>query len=339
MPQVGRRKFLLASLGGAAALASGTVAWERSRQGRDEQPITRRAWALGSDVTLTILGTSPENAQRAIDAALTELEVIENVMSLYRPESQLCTLNRERRLTAPHPHLVTVLTEAASVSRASQGAFDVTVQPLWELFATAQQQGRVPSDDEIAATRASIDWQAIEVRSQEVRLNAPAKSVTLNGIAQGFAADRVVAVLKDHGVEHALINAGEIGSLGSKPDGQGWKVGVQHPRQKDAYVALARLQGRALSTSGDYATTFSPDFAQNHIFDPLTGKSPRELASVSVVAPTAMQADALSTAAMVLGPDRAIELIQSRSNVDALLVLKSGRVFKTPGFPEIADIG
>lgn len=339
MPHVGRRRFLLASLGSAVALATGAVTWERSRQRDGEQSITRRAWALGSDVTLTILGTSPENAQRAIDAALTELELIENVMSLYRPESQLCTLNREHRLTAPHPHLIAVLAEAASVSRASQGAFDVTVQPLWELFATAQQQGRVPSDDEIAVARASVDWQAVEVRSQEVRLHDPAKSVTLNGIAQGFAADRVVAVLKEHGVEHALINAGEIGTLGSKPQGEGWKIGVQHPRQKDAYVALANLKGRALSTSGDYETAFSADFAQHHIFDPVTGMSPRELASVSIVAPTAMQADALSTAAMVLGPERAVELIQSRSDVDALLVLKSGRVLKTAGFPEIGEVG
>lgn len=288
---------------------------------------------------MTILGATPRQATRALDAAFAELETVEQVMSLYRPDSQLCQLNRQRILNRPHPYLVEVLLGAAVVSRLSNGAFDITVQPLWDLFAARHKEGRVPSDSEISGAQRSVDWRAVDVREDCICLHAPVSSVTLNGIAQGFAADRAVAALRRYDIEHALVNTGEIGSLGTKPCGEEWTVGVQHPRQRDAYVALAALKNRSLSTSGDYETTFSMDFAKNHLFDPETGQSPRELASVSIAAPSAMQADALSTAAMVLGPHRALALIEQLPNVDALLVLKDGRSLRTSGFPEVTKAG
>jgi thiamine biosynthesis lipoprotein len=310
-----RRRFL------CVALAAGAVSRGFPRRASD-YAVTRKAWALGSDVSMTVLGLPAHRAERALEAAFDELATVERVMSLYRPDSQLCRLNRDRWLDEPHPYLVEVLNVAAQTARQSDGAFDVTVQPLWQRFAECHQQNRLPSDEEVAVARACVDWRAVEVSRDRVRLRAPATAITLNGIAQGFAADRAIAALKRHGVRQALVNTGEIGSLGRKTNGGDWTVGIQHPREPDAFVALAALDGRSLATSGDYETTFSTDFSTNHIFDPRTGQSPSELASVSIVAPTAMQADALSTAAMVLGPQRTLALIESLSNVDALLVLK-----------------
>ncbi len=327
-----RRKFLMSSLGGAAVFAGGLVAVNRCFRRTDEH--SRRGWALGSDVTMTVLGVDNATANGALDAAFAELETVERVMSLFRPDSQLCRLNRERSLVRSHPYLLQVLSAATAASQLSDGAFDITVQPLWDLYAAAQRQGRVPTDDEVAEARQTVDWQAVEVRNDCIQLHPPAIGITLNGIAQGFAADRAVDALRRHGIDHALVNAGEIGTLGAKPNGDRWKVGVQHPREREAFVALAALSGRSLSTSGDYETTFSADFSKNHIFDPRTGHSPRELASVSIAAPTAVQADAFSTAAMVLGPERAFALIESLPDVDGLFVLKNGRVLRTRGFPE-----
>jgi thiamine biosynthesis lipoprotein len=160
--------------------------------------------------------------------------------------------------------------------------------------------------------------------------------VTLNGIAQGFAADQAVAALQRAGIEHALVNTGEVGSLGHKANHAPWTVGIQHPRHDDAYAAVARLAGRALSTSGDYATTFSADRRHHHIVDPRVGFSPTELASTTIVAPTALEADALSTAVLVLGADAGLRLVAERAGVDALVVFKDGRTRKTAGFPEEA---
>ena len=281
---------------------------------------------------MTVLGLPSPRAERALDAAFAELETVEQVLSLYRPESQVCQLNRHRVLNRPHPYLLEVLAMAERTAELSEGAFDISVQPLWEQFAACRKQSRLPTGSEIANARACVDWRAIEFSADHVRLRAPVTAITLNGIAQGFAADRALAALRDHGVEQALVNAGEIGSLGRKSAGSDWTVGIQHPREPDSLVAIAELRGRSLATSGDYETTFTEDFAKHHIFDPRTGESPGELASVSIAAPTAMQADALSTAAMVLGPDRTLRLMETLNDVDALLVHKDGRALRTSGF-------
>lgn len=134
------------------------------------------------------------------------------------------------------------------------------------------------------------------------------------------------------------MDTGEVAGLGARRDGDPWRVGIQHPRNPDAYISLAHLDGRALATSGDYVTTFTADFAHHHILDPTTADSPPQLASVTVAAATGIEADMLSTAALVLGPDAGRELVADTPGADALFVGKDGRVVATSGFP-IATAG
>ncbi len=315
--------------GGALAEADDSAIpgpWER---------VSKTSWALGSDVTLTVLHRERRTADVALEAAFAELELVESIMSLYRPDSQICRLNRSGAIDRPHPYLVQVLHHARRVAERSNGAFDVTVQPLWELFQEARKLKRLPGEEEIAAARQRVDWRRIEISPEHITLLENA-AITLNGIAQGFAADRVMTVLRQYGVRCALVNAGELGALGRRENGEAWSVGIQHPRQPDAYVSLAKLDGRCLATSGDYATSFSEDFRHHHLFDPRTGRSPRELASVTIAARTATEADALSTAVFVLGPECGAELVQRTRGADALMVLKDGRTLVTPGFPRDA---
>jgi len=270
-------------------------------------------------------------AECAVAAAFGALDELENVLSLYRPQSQICQLNRERIFEQPHQDMLTVVQSALDWARLTDGAFDPTVQPLWSLYAAGKQ----PESAELENARRLVNWKQVRLDGTEIRLG-PAQQMTLNGIAQGFAADRVGEVFRSHGITHALVNTGEFGALGRKPDGKPWQIGIQHPRVREAYAALAALSDRFLSTSGDYETKFSDDFANNHIFDPATGRSPTELSSVTVLAPTGIDADALSTAIFVLGPSRGLELAASRTNVDAFLVLKNGDVVFTPNFPKVA---
>jgi thiamine biosynthesis lipoprotein len=264
---------------------------------------------------------------------MAELRLVESVMSLYRPQSQLCRLNRDGVLDAPHPYLVEVLRRAQAMSAQTGGAFDVTVQPLWLLYAEAQKTGRPTESAALDKAVQRVDWRRVEISAAKIRLHGDGTAVTLNGIAQGFAADRAMAALRRHGVEHALADTGEIASLGHKAGGEPWTAGIQHPRRQDAYVWLAKLRGRCLATSGDYASSFSADFRHHHIFDPRTGRSPAEFASVSVAAATAAQADAISTAVFVLGHAKGLELVRSMPGADALLVFKDGRTLATEGFP------
>lgn len=328
-----RRRFVLAVGAAALALPTGTVLAD-SRL--DLLTIQRSAFALGSPISLTVQHADSDLADAAIDAALAELEMVERLMSIYRQESQLSRLNRDGHLVAPHRYLVEVLRQAHAVSVLSGGAFDVTVQPLWELFAAAAARGEQPQPQAIAAVRSAIGFRQVEVADNSVRLADRRVRLTLNGIAQGFAADRVRQCLLDHGIQHAIIDAGELAPIGGRIESSSeaaWKVGIQHPRRSDAYVAIAQLSDRCLATSGDYAMSFSPDFRRHHIFDPTTGESGQSFASVSVLAPTACLADALSTAIMAQSESAAVAMLQRLDNVDALLVRRDGSILSTRGFP------
>lgn len=320
-----RRRFFRAAAAGGCLLATGAA-------GRPQR-VTREFAALGTKMSLVVLHGDAQRAHRACEAAIGEIRRVERSLSLYRPESDLSRLNRQGFVDAPDPYLVDALRAAQSISRLSHGAFDVTVQPLWELYARAKREGRSASAAEIAAARRLVDWRRIEVQPDRVRFTAPHMAATLNGIAQGFAADRAADALRREGIEHALVDAGEIAPLGRSEDGRPWTAGIQHPRQEDAFVAVVRLEGRCLATSGDYATRFGRDFRLNHLFDPHSGASPGHYASVSVVAPSATVADGLSTALSMLVPDKALERIRAVPGADALLVLKSERLLSTPGFP------
>ncbi len=297
---------------------------------REWKRVEGKSWALGAEVVLTAYHRERVVADRALQAAFVALNEIETVLSLYRPESEICRLNRSGGLERPHPDLVQVLSKALEWSARTKGAFDPTVQPLWPLYAN----NKSPGESELDSIRRLINWRQVEVHPNRICLG-PGQAITLNGIAQGFAADRVCAVLRAHGIEHALANTGEFGAVGLKPAGERWNVGIQHPRIADAYLALAGLTDRFLATSGDYETKFNDDFSSHHIFDPVTGRSPATLASVTVLAPTGLEADALSTAVFVLGPERGLDLAASREGVDALVVLKTGEVLATPGFPKV----
>lgn len=349
MREGNRRRFLWIALGACSPMGVGLAAWARRRTG--DRPLeecswllprvggglataSATSWALGSEVTITALEADPGAARRGVEAALSALRQVDALMSLYRPESPLCRLNREGVLEDPHPWLVAVLRRAGSMARRSGGAFDATVQPLWEVYAEAHRAGGLPERLALEAARRRVDWRRVEVSARRVRLHGRGTAVTLNGIAQGFAADRAAAALARHGIRHALVRAGEIAALGAKPDGRPWSVGIQHPRRPEAFVSVAALRGRCLSTSGDYATSFSDDLRDHHLFDPRTGRSPQGLASVSVAAPTATEADALSTAVFVLGPEQGLELVRATPGADVLLVFKDGRTLATEGFPQ-----
>lgn len=321
-----RRRFIALTLGSAGGLGLAAHLFPRNLK-----RVEQKSFALGTEVSLIAFHKNRDTAECAVTAAFKALDELEDVLSLYRPQSQICRLNREGILKRPHPDILTVVRSALDWSRLTDGAFDPTVQPLWPLYAL----GKPPPSAEFEIARRLVNWRQVHVDTTQIRL-APGQQITLNGIAQGFAVDRVREVFQSYRIRHALLNTGEFGALGSKPDGKPWQIGIQHPRVREAYSTLAALSDRFLSTSGDYETKFSDDFSSHHIFDPATGRSPVELSSVTVLAPTGMEADALSTAIFVLGPSRGLALAANRTDVDSFLVLKNGDVVFTPNFPKVA---
>jgi thiamine biosynthesis lipoprotein len=325
------------SLAGTAALV-GWAGWKTAKRPGSSfagglSRISRTSWALGTQVKLTVFHNDKKAAALALEEAFAELEHVESVMSLYRTDSQICELNRTGRLESADPYLIEVLKTAERVARQTSGAFDITIQPLYRLYADHNDRGTRPEEAQIAQVLKRIGWQRVELSENAVVLNGKGTQITLNGIAQGFAADAVGKVLQKHGIQHALVDTGEVNTIGGQPEHENWNIGIKHPREEGGLLALAKLNGRCMATSGDYETRFGPGYEFHHLLDPKTGHSPQELSSVSVVASTALEADALSTALFLTGLDEGMRLIDSIPGADALFVSKTGKVVKSSGFP------
>jgi len=324
-----RRRLLRATLGLGAFAALGQVG---VLAGGGALRWQRRA-LIGFGTVLSLQAAHEDEAvlARALDAAVAALQRIEGQMSLFRPDSALARLNRDGVLADAPPELREVLALALEVARESGGAFDPTVQPLWEVFAGARADGRLPTAAEVAAARARVGWSDLHLDAPGgVRLGRPGMGVTLNGIAQGWAADRVRDVLARYGVRHALVDAGEYAMAGRNPRGGRWTLGIADPHDEARLLARLLADGRCVATSSDAAMHFSDDRRHHHIVDPHTGWSPTGLSGVTVAADRGALADALTKVMFVAGPERVPELAR-HWNVDVLWVDKAGRWAATPG--------
>jgi thiamine biosynthesis lipoprotein len=298
----------------------------------DLQWVERTFNAMGTSMTIRVAHHRPELAALALDAARREVHQIEDQMSVFRDDSVICQLNRAGHVSRPPAQLLQVLRIAQDISRRSAGSFDVTVQPLWQVFAAAQAEGRLPTPQQVQAARAHVGWQQLQVSQREIRFASPGMGMTLNGIVPGFAADTVKATLQRMGVRHASIDTGEWAVLGHAPQGGDWTLGIANPRDAQALLARVALGGQCLATSADNECHFSDDFVHHHIFDPHTGYSPTELSCVSVLAPTCVVADAVTKVLFTASFDAALRLAQTWK-VQALVVKKNGQWRATAGFP------
>ncbi|MFO1059733.1 MAG: FAD:protein FMN transferase [Dongiaceae bacterium] len=301
---VSRRRFI-----GLSAAAAG-VALRPLWPGRaDPAPPRLAVWrgvALGADAQLQIHHPDPAEGRRLIGLALAEVARLEAVLSLYRPDSALVALNRSGRLDGPPLDLLRILAESAAFHRLSGGAFDVTVQPLWDLYAAhfadpaADPAG--PPAAALAAALARVGQDGLRVGDDVIDFARPGMAVTLNGIGQGYVTDRVTELLRREGVAHALVDMGETRAIGDRPGGGPWAIGLEDPRRPGAIAETVGLADRAVATSGGYGTPLDLAGRFNHIFDPATGATSSRYLAVSVVAPTATEADALSTAFCLMPP-------------------------------------
>lgn len=326
-----RRTVLRLGLGlGATAMAGLVASRTAGNSPRELQWASRTLTAMGTSMTIQVAHADLGLAVRALDASVAEIRHIEDQMSLFRPDSAICQLNRTGRLDDPHPDMVEVLRIAQQVAQRSQGAFDVTVQPLWQAFEEARTLGRLPTAEVLLAARQRVGWRGLQVTASAVRLERPGMGITLNGIAQGYAADKIKTRLQSLGIEHALIDAGEWAALGQPAHAGDWTLGVANPRDARHLLTGIEMQGRCVATSADDQCTFSADFVNHHILDPHTGRSPTELSGVTVLAPTCVMADALTKVFFMAGFEQALPLAR-KWGVDVLVVDKRGRWQASPG--------
>ncbi|MCA0273561.1 MAG: FAD:protein FMN transferase [Proteobacteria bacterium] len=283
-----RRRFLTVSAATAFAGAARAAA---------PQVYTWTGIALGARATIRL--AHPDAAGITARAA-AEIDRLEDVFSLYREGSALMRLNATARLDAPPPELLECLTLAGAVHRATEGLFDPTVQPLWALWAERAAAGTRPTTSELASARALGGWGDLGLDASVVTLK-PGMALTLNGIAQGYIADRIAALLEAEGLTDILIDTGEMRALGGHPEGGAWPV-------KLAEGGEVALRSRALATSAPLGTVFDTAGRIGHILHPMTGEPAAPVwRAATVTAPSAALADALSTAACLMPTRESID--------------------------------
>ncbi len=339
----GRRQWLRWALGtgvgtglGVGLAGVGTTGPGKAVAATPARQQLRERARVGFGTTLWLRAAHGDGARAdtALDATVALLRHLERQMSLFDTGSALCRLNRDGVLDQPDPALVDLLTLAAQVSARSQGRFDVTVQPLWAAWQRAQAAGRLPTPAELAAARTRVDWRAVQVSPRLIRLARPGMAITLNGIAQGYAAEQARQLMRHHGIAHALLDTGEWAPLGQAPGGGPWQLGLVSPRDSTRLLATLQAGGRSIAVSTDVQLRFGSDPGEDrhhHILDPRSGRSPPHLSAVVVAAPSATLADALTKVLFMGTPAQALAQAQ-RWGVDVVVVDKAGRLQASGGW-------
>lgn len=303
-----RRRFIRisATAAGLSLLPSGRPALA------DTAMATWRGTMLGAIATMEIHHEDRREAERLVSAACTEARRLERLFSLYLPDSALVELNRTGILAGPAAEMVDLLSISQRYAELTDGLFDPTVQPLWNLYANHFSQRNPdpagPSRAAIKTTLASVGYSRLSVHSDRIAMPR-GMALTLNGIAQGYVTDKMVDLLHSHGVEHSLVDMGETRAIGSRPDGRPWEVGVADPDIVGRTETVLPIIDRAVATSGAYGFQFDPQGRFNHLFDPRTGGCADRYRSVTTVSGNATAADVLTKPFSLMPEERIRSLL------------------------------
>lgn len=294
---LGRRRLLML----AAVLP--LAVW-RVQQSAQAAPLQWQGTAMGAPATLILHhGGDAAGAQAALTATLAEVSRLEGMFSLFRADSVLSQLNRAGRIDNAPPEFIDLLRTSLNMAVLSNGVFDPSIQPLWNLYFDHFVVGgntQPPSAEQVSRARALVNWRGVRLAGSTVTLERDGMGLTLNGVAQGFVTDRCSQVLRSYGFSHMLVDMGEPRAAAAKPDGSAWQIGLADPREPSRALHTLSVVDQAVATSGGYGTMLDAAGLYTHLIHPYTARTAPAFESVTVVASAATQADALSTALAVI---------------------------------------
>ncbi len=285
---------------------------------------------------VTVYSDDKDLAERAIKAAYDRMEQIASVASIFDPNAEAYKLNQNGFIDHPSPDLVTLIRLSIEYNKITDGAFDITVQPLLDLWGNQTLKlWEKPMEVQQAMVNEKmplIGSDKINVTQDRISFNVPGMEITLGGITKGYAADEALRLIESMGIKHALVAAGgNIGALGTKTGGEPWKISLVNPDNTDDSLAVFQFSDMSISTSGNYERYFSPDKKVNHIMDPRTGFSVSNVISVTVISDSGTQADALSTSVFVLGVKDGMKLAESLNDVECYIVDYDRKIHTSSG--------
>lgn len=292
---------------------------------------------LGTIVDLTLYAPDEAVANDSAQAAFQRIKELNKILSDYLPDSEamrLCQTAGTGQAVQISPELYEVLEKSLEIANLSDGAFDVTLGPVIQLWRSARKQGKLPSRELLEAARERVGWQNIVLNPQERTAELRIKGMMLDfgGIAKGYIADHARAILQKRGIRRCLVSvAGDISAGDPPPDRVGWRIGIAPLDKPDGEPSrFLQLQNCSVSTAGDAFQFIEIDGVRySHIVDPGTGLGLTRRSSVTVVAPQGVLADGLDTAVCILGPERGLQLIERFKGAEALIVIATENGQKT----------
>lgn len=284
------RRQVLGTLGGSAC------AWLSGC--KRATPIqTFSTVAFGTEVHFRTHGLSDISFASIASETTDRLRELESLFSLYDTNSAISRLNQQGELRNAPKEFSSLINTALSMSEQTDGIFDITVQPLWQWRNEWKQAGLEErtrlGNESWKKTLELVDYRNVSIKGNTVAFSKPGMAITLNGIVQGFATEKIKELMQDRGIKNALVNIGEYAAMGSDPDGAHWMVEIQG---ENSIVKSTPLKdGRALAVSAAYGNVFEPTGRFHHLFRPGDGSNPRPRSTISVSSSNATQADALAT--------------------------------------------
>ena len=291
--------------------------------------------SLYTIVTVTVYADSKQDATIAIDETFNEMDRLGKLLNFYSDDSEVSKINQMAGIkpVKVSQDTVQVIKKALYISKVTDGAFDITIGAIVKLWDFEKKI--LPDEKDIKAKLHLVNYKnvVIDENKSTVFLKRKGMKIDLGGIAKGYATDRAVEVLKEHGIrEGIVVVGGEVKPFGKKPDGEAWRVGIRNPDQKvkeDEVFAIIELDGKAISTSGGYEKFFVKDGkTYHHILDPATGYPAYGCKSVSIIAKDAP--DGFPTGIFVLGPQKGLEVVK-RLGIDAVIMDERGNILMTNG--------
>lgn len=292
------------------------------------EPVKDTFAAMDTVMTLTLYGGEAD----ALDAARDRVLELDALLSVTDPDSDIAVLNREGT-AALSPDTAKLLEQALELCAQTDGALDITIYPVVRAWGFTTGNYTVPDDGTLAALLKRVDYTRVTLEDGAAVLPRGTE-IDLGAVAKGWTGDELAGLLREKGVESALLElGGNIHTLGSRPDGSDWRVAVRDPADAENYLGVVSVSNQAVITSGGYERYFERDGIRYwHIMDPRTGAPARSgLASVTVVADSGLYGDALSTALFVMGRDAALDFWRARRDFEAVLVSEDGSVTVTAG--------
>jgi thiamine biosynthesis lipoprotein len=301
---------------------------------------------MDTAVTLSAYG---ENSKEAVEESIKRLDEINEMASTNISTSDVYKINSSsgKNYVKVHPEIFKMIETSMKYSKLSDGAWDITLGPIINLWGIGTDNERLPSDEEIKDKLPLVGYDKISINEKDnsIMLQKDGMAIDLGGITKGFAADEVLKIYKKYNIENGLINLGSssIYALGKNKDNKQWSVGIKHPRSEDLneYMGIIKLSNESLSTSGDYERCFIKDNKRyHHIIDPKTGYPvDNGVMSDTIVIDgntpdNGMLADLLTTTVFTLGPEKGLKLIDSLQGVSCEITTSDYKVYTSEGFKD-----